>query len=58
MKSTNLLKGLAIGMAVGGMAYLLTSDSMKSTRKTMKKNASRALRKAQDVLDDVGYMLK
>ncbi len=58
MKTSNLIKGLAIGMAVGGMAYLLTSDNMKSTRKTMKKSANRALRKAQDVLDDVSYMIK
>lgn len=58
MKNTNLIKGLAIGMAVGGMAYLLTSDCMKSTRKTMKKSANRVLKKAQDVIDDVSYMLK
>lgn len=58
MKNTNLIKGLAIGMAVGGMAYLLTSDSMKSTRKTMKKSANRVLKKAQDVIDDMSYMIK
>lgn len=58
MKNTNLIKGLAIGMAVGGMAYLLTSDSMKSTRKTMKKSANRVLKKAQDVIDDMSYMIR
>ncbi len=58
MKNTNLIKGLAIGMAVGGMAYLLTSDCMKDTRKSMKKSANRALKKAQDVLDDVSYMMR
>ncbi len=58
MKNANLIKGLAIGMAVGGMAYLLTSDSMKSTRKTMKKSANRVLKKAQDVIDDMSYMIR
>lgn len=56
-KTENLLKGIALGMVVGAVAYVMSSDSMRRTRRVMKRNAVRAVRSAQDFMDDVGYML-
>lgn len=53
----NMIKGIALGMAVGAVAYIVSSDSMKKTRRTVKKNAAKAVRTARDLMDEVSYML-
>jgi gas vesicle protein len=58
MRTTQIIKGLAVGMLVGAAVYLMTSDCMKTTRKSMKKSATRALKQARNVLDQVSYMIK
>ena len=54
----NMIKGIALAMAVGGIAYVVSSDSMKKTRRSMKKNAAKAVRTARDLMDEVSYMLR
>lgn len=58
MRGMDIIKGLAVGMLVGAAVYLMTSDCMKSTRKSMKKTANRALKQARNVLDEVSYMMR
>ena len=58
MRSSDIIKGLMVGMLVGAAVYLMTSDCMKSTRKSMKKTANRALKQARNVLDEVSYMMR
>lgn len=57
-KTEGILKGIALGMAVGAVAYIMTADSMKKTRRRCKKNATRALCAAREMIDEVGYMIR
>lgn len=57
-KAEGILKGIALGMAVGAVAYIMSADSMKKTRKKCKRNAARALCAARDMIDEVGYMIR
>ena len=57
-KTEGILKGIALGMAVGAVAYIMSADSMKKTRKKCKRNATRALNAARDMIDEVGYMIR
>ena len=54
----NMIKGIALGMAVGAVAYIVSSDSMKRTRRSVKKNAAKAVRNARNLMDEVEYMLR
>ena len=57
-KTEGIIKGIALGMAVGAVAYIMSADSMKKTRKKCKKNAVRVLNSARDMIDEVGYMIR
>lgn len=57
-KTEGILKGIALSMAVGAVAYIMTADSMKRTRKKCRKNATRVLGAARDMIDEVGYMMR
>ena len=57
-KTEGILKGIAVGMAVGAVAYIMTADSMKKTRKRCRKNVTRALNATRDMIDEVGYMIR
>ena len=54
----NMIKGIALGMAVGAVAYIVSSDSMKRTRRSVKKNAAKAVRNARNLMDEVEFMLR
>jgi len=53
-----IIKGIMLGMAVGAVAYIMSSDSTKKMRKRCKKGAARAVRTARELVDEVGYMLR
>ena len=57
-RTGNLLKGVVLGMAVGAVAYLLSADSMKHTRKMIKRNTNKAVRSARDILEDIAAMVR
>ena len=54
----NMIQGIALGMAVGAVAYIVSSDSMKRTRRSVKKNAAKAVRNARNLMDEVEFMLR
>ena len=58
MRKMDVVKGVMVGVLVGSAVYLMTADCMKSTRKTMKRGANRALRQARNVIDEVSYMIR
>lgn len=57
-RTGNMLKGIMLGMAVGAVAYVISSDSMKRTRKSMKRSAMKAVRNARDLIDGVSEIMR
>lgn len=54
-----MVKGIGIGMALGGITGAVGSTFMsKSTMKSGKKSAAKALRSFSDMLDNIQYMMK
>jgi hypothetical protein len=57
--SASMVKGIGIGMALGGITGAVGSTFMsKSTMKSGKKSAAKALRSFSDMLDNIQYMMK
>lgn len=54
----NMIKGIALGMTVGAVAYLMSADSMKKTRRSIKRSANKAVRTAREIIDEVGSMMR
>lgn len=58
-KTASTVKGMGIGMAIGGAAGLLGNAFMsKSARKTTKKNVNKAMRMVGDMLDGLDGLVK
>lgn len=55
---TNAVTGLAITAAVGTAAYVITTKSSASQRKKFKKNAGKAVRAVENVIENVAYMMR
>ncbi|MBR5273242.1 MAG: hypothetical protein IKU25_07640 [Clostridia bacterium] len=55
-KSTNLAKGIGIGMAVGAVAGIAGSKMITSNKK-LKKTASKALKSVNHVVSNMQNML-
>ncbi len=56
--TSTALTGLAVTMAVGTAAYMMSGKNMKSQRKALKKNAGKAIRTVGNFIDNVSYMMK
>ncbi len=57
--TSNMVKGLGIGMAVGGAAAMLGVAMMNpSMKKQTKRNAMKAMRTFGDVMDSMQTMIK
>ncbi len=57
--TVNMMKGMGIGMAVGGAAALFGSSMMSSgMKKQTRKNAMKAMKVVEGFLDDVHDRLK
>ncbi len=57
--TVSMMKGMGVGMAVGGAAALLGTSMMSSgMKKQTKKNAMKAMKVVGDFLDDVQDRLK
>lgn len=57
--TVNMMKGMGIGMAVGGAAALVGTSMMSSgMKKQTKKNAMKAMKVVEGFLDDVQDRLK
>ena len=57
-KAAGIITGMAVVGAVGAATYMVKSKTMKSTRKNIVKNASRAAKNVSNFLDGVSVMLK
>ncbi|MEG1778819.1 MAG: hypothetical protein RR263_01865 [Oscillospiraceae bacterium] len=55
---TPIIAGTAVSMAVGTAAYVMSSKSMKSKRRTIKKNAGKMVRAMGDIADNLSYMVR
>ncbi len=59
-KASNMMKGIGIGMAIGGVSAAMGSCCMKSgsCMKNGKKSASKAIKAVGDVIDNIQFMMK
>lgn len=53
---TGFMRGIGIGVAVGGVAGAIGSIYMRNNKKGLKKNIGKALRNVGDLMDDVTGM--
>ena len=51
--TTKLVTGLAIGAVVGTAVSMMAGETMPAAKKKLKKNAVRAFRKVNKVVDDI-----
>lgn len=59
MKTSSILTGMGIGLAVGGTAALMGTGMMSnSTKRMAKKKAARAYKSMQHLMGDMSYMFK
>jgi len=55
----SLMKGIGIGMAVGGITGLVGSSLMsKPAKRQTKRNVTKAMRTVGEMIDSIQYMLK
>ena len=53
-----ILTGVAVSAAVGTAAYMMSGMGKKSSAKTLKKNANKAVKAVGEVVDSFSYMMK
>ena len=56
--ATNVMKGAAVGIAVGTAAYMMAGKSMKPQRKKLKKGMDKAMGTLSHLVDNITYMVK
>ena len=59
MKTTGILAGLGVGAAVMGAVALSNGNMMsRSTRRSAKRKAMRAMKSMESLMGDITYMFK
>lgn len=59
MKKNSLMKGIGIGMALGGVtAYVRGAFAGSGMKRSVKKNMNRAMKSAESLISDIGYMFR
>ena len=56
-KTTTAVTGVAVALAAGTAAYMMSHNAKNSTGKKLKRNASKAIKTLGSVLDSVEYMI-
>lgn len=54
---SGFIKGIGTGLAVGAVVAAMGSSMMKN-KKSLKRNAGKAIRAVGDIMDNVQYMMK
>lgn len=58
-KASSIIKGVGIGMAVGGATAMIGSTMMgKPSKRITKKNTAKAMRTVGQIIDNIQYMMK
>ena len=55
--ATTAMTGVAVAMAAGTAAYMLSGHGKNSTGKELKRNATKAVKTLGNVLDSVEYLM-
>ena len=55
--ATTAMTGVAVAMAAGTAAYMLSGHGKNSTGKKLKRNATKAVKTRGNVLDSVEYLM-
>lgn len=59
MKKNSLMTGIGIGMAVGGAtAFIRGAWKGSGMKRSVKKNMSKAMKSAEGIISDIGYMFR
>lgn len=59
MKTSSILTGVGIGLAVGGTAAVLSgSMSTNQMKRSLKKKGAKAYKSMQQLMGDMSYMFK
>ncbi|MCL2509315.1 MAG: hypothetical protein FWF05_09085 [Oscillospiraceae bacterium] len=61
-RASSIIKGVGIGMTIGGVSAMIGSNmvgrSSSMTKKNGKKSAAKAIKTVSDMLDNIQYMMK
>lgn len=57
-KMNSVIKGIAVGTALGTATYMLSSKGKPKKSKSLKKNTGKALKAVGSIVDSVSYMMK
>ena len=55
--SSNLVKGKAVGVAVGAAAYMVGNKLAHTNKKTMKKNTQKAVKAVEAFVNNMSHMM-
>ena len=59
MKKNSLMTGIGIGMAVGGAAaFVKGAFAGSGMKRSVKKNMNKAMKTAEGLISDIGYMFR
>ena len=57
MKMSSVIKGMGVAVTVGATTYAIANTSSRQKKK-MKRTVSRVMRKANNLVDGISYMMK
>jgi len=58
-KTSSALRGVGLGLAIGGATAMLGNGMMsRSSKRKMRKNASRAIKTMSDIVDNAQNIMK
>jgi len=61
-RTSSIMKGVGIGMTIGGVSAMIGGNMMSRgksmTKKNSKKSAAKAIKTVSDMLDNIQYMMK
>ena len=57
-QASNIVKGVAAGLAVGAAATMLGNYGMKNAKHSTKKKVNSAMKSVGNFIDNVSYMMK
>ncbi len=54
----SVLKGVAVGTALGAATYMISNKDKRKKAKSLKKGTGKALKAVGTIVDSVSYMMK
>lgn len=54
---SNLVKGMAVGVAVGAAAYMVGNKLAHTNKRTIKKNTQKAVKAVESFVNNVSHMM-